>query len=127
MSVIRLHRPIASTPLLVPVCGLGRLLWSRGPPPPPPIRNNPPCRLPDLGKHSQGFQHRGSTLPFEILRTEGVLTADDPTAADLLGFVADRGHREFRCLSREHNPASCVPCLDFSPWLRERVLRHDVD
>jgi hypothetical protein len=66
-------------------------------------------------------------LTFEILRTAGVLTADDPTTGDLLSFVADRGHREFRCLSREHNPASCVPCLDFSPWLRERVLRHDVD
>jgi hypothetical protein len=63
---------------------------------------------------------------FEPFRTSGVLTADDPTA-DLLSFAADKGHREFRCLSREHNPASCVPCLDFSPWLRERVLRHDVE
>jgi hypothetical protein len=66
-------------------------------------------------------------LTFQTLRPHGVLTADDPAAGDLLSFAADRGHREFACLSRDQNPASCVPCLDFSPWLRERVLRHDVD
>ncbi len=75
------------------------------------------------------FQPKGPGLltfnPFHA--TAGVLTADDPSSCDLLGFAADRGHREFRCLSREHNPASCVPCLDFSPWLRERVRRDDVD
>jgi len=66
-------------------------------------------------------------LIFETLRTQGVLTADDPAAGDLLGFAGDRGHREYHCLSRDHNPASCIPCLDFSPWLRERVRQHDVD
>ena len=64
---------------------------------------------------------------FEAHRASGVLTADDPVGGDLLTFAADRGHHEFRCLSRDHNPASCVPCLDFSPWLRERVRRQDVD
>lgn len=56
-----------------------------------------------------------------------VLTADDLSSCDLLGFVAGRGHRDFPCLSRAHNPSSCVPCLDFSPWLRERVRREDID
>jgi hypothetical protein len=55
------------------------------------------------------------------------ILTDDLSSCDLLGFVAGRGHREFPCLSRAHNPSSCVPCLDFSPWLRERVRREDVD
>ena len=66
-------------------------------------------------------------MTFQTLRPHAVLTADDPAAGDLLSFAADRGHREFACLSRDQNPASCVPCVDFSPWLRERVRRHDVD
>jgi hypothetical protein len=66
-------------------------------------------------------------LTFEPFRTLAVLTADDSTSTDLLTFAADRGHREFPCLSRTHNLSSCVPCLDFSPWLRERVLRDDAD
>ncbi len=48
-------------------------------------------------------------------------------ASDLLAFAAGQGHPEFPCLSRTHAPASCVPCADFSPWLRERVLRRDVE
>jgi hypothetical protein len=64
-------------------------------------------------------------LTFELL--SAVLTAEDLSSCDLLGFVAGRGHREFPCLSRAHNPSSCVPCLDFSPWLRERVRREDID
>lgn len=47
--------------------------------------------------------------------------------ADLLAFAAGQGHPDFPCLSRTHAPASCVPCADFSPWLRERVRRGDVD
>lgn len=66
-------------------------------------------------------------MTFETLRSFGVLTADDPIAGDLLTFAADRGHHEFRCLSRDQNPASCIPCLDFSPWLRERVRRQEAD
>jgi hypothetical protein len=66
-------------------------------------------------------------LAFESFRTSDVLTVDDRTSSDLLRFAADRGHREFPCLSREHKPASCVPCLDFSPWLKERVSRDEVD
>lgn len=66
-------------------------------------------------------------MTFEALRDSGVLTADDPISSDLLSFAADRGHRESRCLSRSHNPSSCVPCMDFSPWLRERVRRHELE
>jgi hypothetical protein len=66
-------------------------------------------------------------LTFEPFRDSTVLTAEDASSGDLLSFAADRGHREFRCLSRTHNPSSCVPCMDFSPWLRERVWRHEVD
>jgi hypothetical protein len=66
-------------------------------------------------------------LTFEPFRDSAVLTADDPGSCDLLGYAAGRGHHEFRCLSPLHNPLECVPCLDFSPWLRERVRRHEVD
>ena len=64
-------------------------------------------------------------MTFEV--SSAVLTADDLSSYDLLTFVAGRGHREFPCLSRAHNPSSCIPCLDFSPWLRDRVRREDVD
>jgi hypothetical protein len=47
--------------------------------------------------------------------------------ADLLAFAAGQGHPEYPCLSRTHAPSSCVPCVDFSPWLREWVRRGDVD
>jgi len=70
---------------------------------------------------------RDTVLTFEQFRETSVLTADDPGSSDLLRFAADRGHREFRCLSPTHNPSACVPCLDFSPWLRERVRLQDVD
>jgi hypothetical protein len=71
--------------------------------------------------------YQDTILSFEPFPDSGVLTADDPSSCDLLSFAAGRGHREFRCLSRTHNPSSCVPCMDFSPWLRERVWRHEVD
>jgi hypothetical protein len=67
-------------------------------------------------------------LRFEGFRVSGeILTLEDPSSTDLLSYAAGRGHREFPCLSRTHNPSSCVPCIDFSPWLRERVRRHEVD
>jgi hypothetical protein len=63
----------------------------------------------------------------EGVRTSGeVLTLEDPGSSDLLSFVAGRGHREYPCLSATENPTSCIPCLDFSPWLWERVRRYDV-
>jgi hypothetical protein len=66
-------------------------------------------------------------LTFEPFRDSSVLIADDPGSCDLLTFAAGRGHHEFRCLSPAQNPSACVPCLDFSPWLRERVRRHEVE
>jgi hypothetical protein len=55
------------------------------------------------------------------------MTLADLAAADLTVFANGTGHPDFPCLSRAHNPSSCVPCADFSPWLRERVRRGDVD
>jgi len=48
-------------------------------------------------------------------------------AAELEAFAAGLGHLDHPCLSRTHNPTSCVPCIDFSPWLRERIVANDVD
>jgi hypothetical protein len=47
--------------------------------------------------------------------------------SDLLNFAASQGHPDYPCLSRTHAPTSCVPCVDFSPWLRQRLGRHDVE
>jgi hypothetical protein len=55
------------------------------------------------------------------------VTLADRVAADLPGFAPGLGHPDFPCLSRAHNPSSCVPCTDFSQWLRERVRIGDVD
>ena len=55
------------------------------------------------------------------------MTLADRTAADLPGFAQGLGHPDFPCLSRAHNPSSCVPCVDFSPWVRERVRRGDAE
>jgi hypothetical protein len=67
-------------------------------------------------------------LAFDSFRISGeVLTLEDPSTSDLVGYAAGRGHRDYPCLSRTHNPSSCVPCMDFSPWLRERVRRDEVD
>jgi hypothetical protein len=71
------------------------------------------------------FNTRISVLAFE--EVSEVLTVDDPTSLDLVGYAAGRGHRDFPCLSRTENPSSCVPALDFSPWVRERVRRDDVE
>jgi hypothetical protein len=56
-----------------------------------------------------------------------VVSDADRVAADLTAFAGGNGHPDFPCLSRAHNPSSCVPCVDFSPWLREQVRRGDVD
>jgi hypothetical protein len=55
------------------------------------------------------------------------LTLPDPSVAELIGFAGGQGHATFPCLSRTHSPSSCVPCADFSPWLRERVGSGDAD
>lgn len=54
-----------------------------------------------------------------------VLTDGDST--DILAFADGQGNPDFPCLSRTHSPSSCVPCTDFSPWLRQRVRCRDVD
>ena len=52
------------------------------------------------------------------------MTLADRVTADLPGFAGGLGHPDYPCLSRAHNPSSCVPCVDFSPWLRERVREY---
>jgi hypothetical protein len=56
-----------------------------------------------------------------------VLTLSDRVSGNLLAFAGNQGHPEFPCLSSTHNPSSCVPSTDFSPWLSERVRLHDMD
>jgi len=64
----------------------------------------------------------------EILeQPTAALALADPSGFDLLGFAGGEGHPDFPVLSRTHNPSSCVPCIDFSPWLRERIRWGDVD
>jgi hypothetical protein len=94
--------------------------------PPLPIRRKPLADLPFL-ENIPRLLNLDTILTFDPFRDSAVLTADDPSSCDLLSFAAGRGHREFACLSRTHNPSSCVPCTDFSPWLRERVRRHEVE
>jgi hypothetical protein len=53
--------------------------------------------------------------------------ASPPAVSDLLAFAGGQGHPDFPCLSRTHAPPSCVPCVDFSPWLGERVRRRDTE
>ena len=45
--------------------------------------------------------------------------------SDPVRFAAGQGHPDFPCLSRTHSPSSCVPCVDFSPWLRDHILERD--
>jgi hypothetical protein len=67
-------------------------------------------------------------LRYEGFRVSGeLLTLEDPSSSDLVSYAAGRGHREYKCLSRTDNPSSCIPCIDFSPWIKERVRRGEVD
>jgi hypothetical protein len=47
--------------------------------------------------------------------------------SDPVRYAAGQGHPDFPCLSRTHSPSSCVPCIYFSPWLRERIRAGSVD
>ncbi len=62
-----------------------------------------------------------------IDHVSGSLTVPSRVGAELAGLAAGAGHPNHPCLSRTHNPSSCVPCVDFSPWIRERVVANDVD
>jgi hypothetical protein len=62
-----------------------------------------------------------------INRVTEKLTLPGRAGSELVAYATGLGHPDHPCLSRAHNPTSCVPCVDFSPWLRERVLANDVD
>jgi len=67
-------------------------------------------------------------LPLSAIDVDSdALTLSDRVTGDLLSYAGSEGHPDFPCLSRTHNPSSCVPTTDFSPWLTERVRLHDVD
>src|SRR6185295_11476339 len=55
------------------------------------------------------------------------LTLRHASVSDPVTFAAGLGNPEFPCLSRAHSPSSCVPCVDFSPWLRGRIQEGDVN
>jgi hypothetical protein len=65
-------------------------------------------------------------IELEAYATEALLLSD-PDAADVQRFGGGQGHPDFPCLSRTHSPSSCVPCVDFSPWLLLRIQAQDVD
>src|SRR5690242_7513356 len=69
---------------------------------------------PDRGR---GLERSAGSTMTTMLRPSPV--------SDLAAFAAGQGHPDYPCLSRTHAPSSCVPCADFSPWLRERVQRAD--
>ncbi len=69
------------------------------------------------------------TGDYTDLRPEGAVGLEDRdrSGSDPVAYAAGQGHPDFPCLSRTHSPASCVPCVDFSPWLRERIRLGDAD
>jgi hypothetical protein len=58
---------------------------------------------------------------YTLVQSHGALVLPAVDASDPQAYAAGQGHPAYPCLSRSHNPTSCVPCTDFSPWLRERV------
>jgi hypothetical protein len=65
-------------------------------------------------------------LTLSALDVDSALILSDRVSGDLLAYAGSEGHPDFPCLSSTHNPSSCVPATDFSPWLSERVRLHDV-
>jgi hypothetical protein len=62
-----------------------------------------------------------------ISNNTATLTIPEREGAELVAFASGLGHPDHPCLSRTHTPTSCVPCVDYSPWLRERIAADDVD
>jgi hypothetical protein len=88
-----------------------------------PVRHPPAADLlPEEGNPRVMFE----ISDYTDVRPEGVGLgrADSP---DPVRYAAGQGHPDFPCLSRTHSPSSCVPCIDFSPWLRERIRGGDVE
>src|SRR5919106_5088938 len=95
---------------------------------PGPARAAHQCVLLDRSPRPDSNRTLGRLVTMQTLEFGSTaMTLADRVAADLPGFAGGLGHPDFPCLSRAHSPSSCVPCVDFSPWLRERVLRGDAD
>ena len=54
-------------------------------------------------------------------------TLSPSPVSDQSALPRARGIPDYPCLSRTHAPASCVPCVDFSPWLLRASGRRVVD
>jgi hypothetical protein len=65
-------------------------------------------------------------IELEAYATDSLILTDSD-AADIQRFAGEQGHPDFPCLSRTHSPSSCVPCVDFSPWLLLRIKANDID
>ncbi len=65
-------------------------------------------------------------IELEAYATDSLILTDSD-AADIQRFAGEQGHPDFPCLSRTHSPSSCVPCVDFSPWLLVRIKANDID
>ena len=107
-----------------------------GPPPavgglarPPSGRDlNPRLGRPFRPPRISSSTREGGPLTLSGLDVDSaVITLSDRVAGDLLTYAGSEGHPDFPCLSSSHNPSSCVPVTDFSPWLGERVRLHDVE
>jgi hypothetical protein len=62
-----------------------------------------------------------------LAQTSIELTLSEPSVSDPVVYAGGQGNPDFPCLSRAHAPSSCVPCVDFSPWLRGRIKEGDVN
>lgn len=62
-----------------------------------------------------------------ISQLSATITIPEREGSELVAFAAGLGHPEHPCLSRTHTPTSCVPCVDYSPWLRDRIAANDID
>ena len=81
---------------------------------------------PTLGLHRKDPAYVITEISdYPSARPDAVLASAE--RLDPVRFAAGEGHPDFPCLSRTHSPSSCVPCVDFSPWLRERIRERNTD
>jgi hypothetical protein len=62
-----------------------------------------------------------------LVQSSVELTLSELNLSDPVAYAGGQGNPDFPCLSRAHAPSSCVPCVDFSPWLRNRIQARDIN
>ena len=50
----------------------------------------------------------------------------DEIIDDLRKFVAGRGRDDNFFYSKVYSPSSYIKCVDFSPWVRKRIMTNDI-